>query len=90
MDKAEKDTVTLNEEKGDVRPQRKDMTPNVTGVAFGVRSVVAWRKTVTLNEENSEVRYGEEGHDAERPTGGVWRAERRGLEKDSDAQRREE
>ena len=58
VDKAENDTVTLNQEKGEVHPQRKDMTPNVTGVAFGVRSVVAWRKTVTLNEENSEVRPG--------------------------------
>ena len=58
VDKAEKDTVTLNEEKGDAHPQRKDMTPNATWVAFGVRSVVAWRKTVTLNEEKSEVHPG--------------------------------
>ena len=31
------------------------MTPNAPWAAFGVRSVVAWRKTVTLNEEKSEV-----------------------------------
>ena len=55
VDKAENDTVTLHEEKSEVHPGRKDMTPNVPWAAFGVRSVVAWRKTVTLNEEKSEV-----------------------------------
>ena len=45
----------MNEEKGEVHPQRKDTTPNVTGVASGVRSVVAWRKTVTINEEQGDV-----------------------------------
>ena len=37
----EKDTVTLNEEQGEVHPRRKDKTPNAPWVASGVRSVVA-------------------------------------------------
>ena len=41
VDKAENDTVTLNEEKSEVPPRRKDMTPNAPWAAFGVRSVVA-------------------------------------------------
>ena len=86
VDKAEKDTVTLNEEKGEVHLQRKDMTPNVTGVASGVRSVVAWRKTVTLNEEQGEVLTWRKDKRPNATWGGVWRAERRCLEKDSDTQ----
>ena len=39
VDKAENDTVTLNEKQGEVHPRRKDKTPNATWVAFGVRSV---------------------------------------------------
>ena len=47
-DKVEKDTVTLNEEQGDVLPRRKDTTPNDTlWVAFGVRSVFARVTTST-------------------------------------------
>ena len=42
--KVEKDTVTHKEEKGEVQPQRKNTTPNVTGVASGVRSVVGGRE----------------------------------------------
>jgi len=53
-DFAKKDTVTINEEKDEVHPQRKDMTSNVVGT-FGVRSVAAWRKTVTINKEKGEV-----------------------------------
>ena len=35
--------MTLNVEKGEVHPRRKDKMQNDTWVAFGVRSVVAWR-----------------------------------------------
>ena len=35
------------------------------------------KDAVKLNEERGEVPFVEEGHDAERHVGGVWRAERR-------------
>ena len=48
---APKDTVTLNEKQDEVLPRRKDKTPNDTWVAFGVRSVVAWRHLKTSSHD---------------------------------------
>ena len=51
QNKVEKDTVTLNEEKGEVHPRSKDKTPNDTWVVFGVRSVAAWRHLKTSSHD---------------------------------------
>ena len=56
--KVENDTVTLNEEQGDILPRRKDTTPNDTWVAFGVRSVVA-----SLGDECGMVSLKTSSHD---------------------------
>ena len=44
-------TVTLNVEKGEVHPRRKDKLQNDTWVAFGVRSVVASRHLKTSSHD---------------------------------------
>ena len=43
--------MTLNEEKSEVHPERKDMTPNAPWAAFGVRSVAAWRHLKTSSHD---------------------------------------
>ena len=55
--KVEKDTVTLNEEKGEVHPRRMDTTPNAPWAAFGVRSVAAWRHLKTSSHDKCGEQY---------------------------------
>ena len=52
--KVENDTLTLNEKQGEVHPRRKDKTPNAPWVAYGVRSVAAWRHLKTSSTTSVE------------------------------------
>ena len=55
--KVEKDTVTLNEEHGEILSLRKDTTSNAPWAAFGVRSVAAWRHLKTSSHDNCGEQY---------------------------------
>ena len=44
-------SFSINEEKDEVHPRRKDKTPNAPWAAFGMRSVAAWRHLKTSSHD---------------------------------------